>query len=152
MATINLTLIGVPVSCSSSFQGRKLTIVVLVIICVILIVLNVYCNGIDLWISNVWVKWCCHFIFKIFCSLRKWNAVIRNDYFSSLDSEGCPIQPRSQVLSSLPPLVVGTETLVTAGHVDRWSRDHPQPGSLFQRLREAEKREPGNEVLSNTPK
>ena len=27
------------------------------------------------------------------------------------------IQPRSQGLSSLPPLVVGTETLVTAGHV-----------------------------------
>ena len=84
-------------------------------------------------------------------------------------------QPRSQGLSSLPPLVVGTETLVAAGHVttqnlggrkicwkggatgfssrpnvleypptlrfwmDRWSRDQPQPGSLFQRLREAEK-------------
>ena len=27
-----------------------------------------------------------------------------------------------------------------------WSRDHPQPGSLFQRPREAEKRDPGNEV------
>ena len=27
-----------------------------------------------------------------------------------------------------------------------WSRDQPQPGSLFQRLREAEKRDPGNEV------
>ena len=26
-------------------------------------------------------------------------------------------QPRSQGLSSLPPLVVGTETLVAAGHV-----------------------------------
>ena len=91
-------------------------------------------------------------------------------------------QPRSQGLSSLPPLLVGTETLVAAGHVttqnlggrkiswkggatgfssrpnvleypptlrfwmDRWSRDQPQPGSLFQRLREAEKRDPGNEV------
>ena len=30
--------------------------------------------------------------------------------------------------------------------MDRWSRDQPQPGSLFQRLREAEKRDPGNEV------
>ena len=29
-----------------------------------------------------------------------------------------------------------------------WSRDLPQPGSLFQRLREAEKRDPGNEVGS----
>ena len=27
------------------------------------------------------------------------------------------IQPRSQGLSSLPPLVVGTETLVGAGHL-----------------------------------
>jgi len=27
------------------------------------------------------------------------------------------LQPRSQVLSSLPSLVVGTETLVAAGHV-----------------------------------
>ena len=27
------------------------------------------------------------------------------------------LQPRSQGLSSLPPLVVGTETLVAAGHV-----------------------------------
>ena len=30
--------------------------------------------------------------------------------------------------------------------MDRWSRDQPQPGSLFQRLREAEKRDPGNKV------
>ena len=29
----------------------------------------------------------------------------------------------------------------------RWSRDQPQPGSVFQRLREAEKRDPGNEVV-----
>ena len=28
----------------------------------------------------------------------------------------------------------------------RWSSDQPQPGSFFQRPREAEKREPGNEV------
>ena len=28
-----------------------------------------------------------------------------------------------------------------------WSRDQPQPGSLFPRLREAEKRDPGNEVV-----
>ena len=98
-----------------------------------------------------------------------------------------------QGLSSLPPLVVGTETLVAAGHVttqnlggrkicwkggatgffivtvtkctrpnvleypptlrfwmDRWSRDQPQPGSLFQRLREAEKRDLGNEVEFTT--
>jgi len=27
-----------------------------------------------------------------------------------------------------------------------WSRDQPQPGSFFQRPREAEKRDPGNEV------
>ena len=27
-----------------------------------------------------------------------------------------------------------------------WSRDQPQPGSLFQRLMEVEKRDPGNEV------
>ena len=76
----------------------------------------------------------------------------------------------------LVPLVVGTETLVAAGHVkknllegwgifsssqpnvleylptlrfwmDRWSRDQPQPGSLFQRLREAEKRHSGNKVV-----
>ena len=92
------------------------------------------------------------------------------------------LQPRSQGLSSLPPLVMGTETLVVAGHVttpnlggrkicwkggatgfssrpnvleypptlrfwmDRRSRDQPQPGSRFQRLKEAEKRDPGNEV------
>ena len=93
-----------------------------------------------------------------------------------------PNQPHSQGLSSLPPLVVGTETLVAAGHVtiypsktagwvgsqvhlverktllphpssrlfdhpdSGWSCDQPQSGSLFQRLREAEKRDPGNEV------
>ena len=92
-------------------------------------------------------------------------------------------QPRSQRLSSLPPLVVGTETLVAAGHVttqnlggrkicwkgrttgfssrpnvldypptlrfwmDRWSHDQPQLGSLFQRLKETEKRDPGNDVV-----
>ena len=28
----------------------------------------------------------------------------------------------------------------------RWSRDKPQPGSFFQRPREAEKRDPGNEA------
>ena len=28
----------------------------------------------------------------------------------------------------------------------RWSRDKPRPGSLFQRPREEEKRDPGNEV------
>ena len=88
-------------------------------------------------------------------------------------------QPRSQGLSSLPPLVIGTETLVAAGshpskttglvgiqvhlverktlllhpssrffyHTDSGcSRDQPQPGSLFQPLGEAEKRDPGNEV------
>ena len=30
----------------------------------------------------------------------------------------------------------------------RWSRDQPRPGSLFQRPREEEKRDPGNEVVS----
>ena len=29
-----------------------------------------------------------------------------------------------------------------------WSRDQPQPGSFSQRQREAEKREPGNEVVN----
>ena len=29
----------------------------------------------------------------------------------------------------------------------RWSRDQPRPGSLFQRPREEEKRDPGNEVV-----
>ena len=90
------------------------------------------------------------------------------------------VQSRSRGLSSLPPFVIGTETLVAAGHVttqnlggrkicckggvfyrpldqlhfstlrfwmDRWSREQPQPGSLFQTLREAEKRDPGNEVV-----
>ena len=33
--------------------------------------------------------------------------------------------------------------------MDRWSRDEPQPGSLFQQLREAEKRDHGNEVAEN---
>ena len=28
----------------------------------------------------------------------------------------------------------------------RWSREQPRPGSFFQRPRQAEKREPGNEV------
>ena len=95
-------------------------------------------------------------------------------------------QPRSQGLSSLPPLVVRTETLVAAGHVSiypsktagwvgtqvhlverktllphsssrflyhqdsGWSRDQPQPGSLFQWLREAQKRNPGNKVDPHT--
>ena len=35
--------------------------------------------------------------------------------------------------------------------MDRWSRDQPQPGSLFQRLREAEERDPGNEVAAILP-
>ena len=92
-------------------------------------------------------------------------------------------QPRSQGLSSLPPLVVGTETLVAAGHVTIYpfktagwvgtqvhlverTIKYPtlpadfsttqilgghvsscnQVPSLFQRLREAENRDPGNEV------
>ena len=29
----------------------------------------------------------------------------------------------------------------------RWSRDQPRPGSLFQRPREEEERDPGNEVV-----
>ena len=33
----------------------------------------------------------------------------------------------------------------------RLSRDQPQPGSLFQRPREAEKRDPGNEVGTSSP-
>ena len=61
-------------------------------------------------------------------------------------------QPCFQGLSSLPPLVAGTETLVAAGHVtgyssktaawvgsrffyhqdSGWSRDQLQPGPLFQ--------------------
>ena len=32
-----------------------------------------------------------------------------------------------------------------------WSRDQPRPGSLFQRPREEEKRDPGNEVDRNCP-
>ena len=32
----------------------------------------------------------------------------------------------------------------------RWSRDQPRPGSLFQRPREEEKRDPGNEVAENS--
>ena len=32
------------------------------------------------------------------------------------------------------------------GHFSGWSHDQPQPGSFFQRPREAEKRDPGNEV------
>ena len=31
-----------------------------------------------------------------------------------------------------------------------WSRDKPRPGSLFQRLMEAEKRDPGNEIGTTT--
>lgn len=78
-------------------------------------------------------------------------------------------QPRSKGLSSLPPRIWVVEK--SAGRVgqqggilsssrpnvleypptlrfwmDRWSRDQPQPGSLSQRLREAENRDPGNEV------
>ena len=104
--------------------------------------------------------------------------------FLFANSAGNNLVPRVSLLSlSLPPLVVGTETPVAAGHVttqnlggrkicwkggatgfssrpnvleypptlrfrmDRWTRDQPQPGSLFQRLREAEKRDPGNEVV-----
>ena len=49
------------------------------------------------------------------------------------------------VLSSSRPKVL--EYLSTLRFwMDRWSRDQPQPGSLFQRLREAEKRDPGNDV------
>ena len=33
------------------------------------------------------------------------------------------------------------------GLCHRLSRDQPQPGSFFQRPREAEKRDPGNEVV-----
>ena len=90
---------------------------------------------------------------------------VNNDF-----SKDSPIvtkyQPRSQGLSSLPPLVVGTETLVAAGHVTIYpsktagwvgTQVHlvetktllPLPSSKFffhSRLREAEKRDPGNEV------
>ena len=31
----------------------------------------------------------------------------------------------------------------------RWSRDQPQPGSLFPTTREAEERDPGNEVVES---
>ena len=33
----------------------------------------------------------------------------------------------------------------------RWSRDQPRPGSLFQRPREEEERDPGNEVGHKGP-
>ena len=48
------------------------------------------------------------------------------------------------LLSSRPNVLEYPPTLQF--WMDRWSRDQPQPGSLFQRLREAEKRDPGNEV------
>ena len=32
-----------------------------------------------------------------------------------------------------------------------WSRDQPRPGSLFSTIREAEERDPGNEVESFLP-
>ena len=38
-------------------------------------------------------------------------------FFFGISSFLPEIQPRSQGLSSLPPLVVGRETLVAAGHV-----------------------------------
>ena len=81
--------------------------------------------------------------------LRSYNKRIAHIFFIKIVKFAF-LQPCSQGLSSLPPLVVGTET---AGHVTThpkpqggWSRDQPQPGSLFQRLREAEKRDPGKEV------
>ena len=42
-------------------------------------------------------------------------------------------QPRSQGLSSLPPLVVGRKTLVVAGHVTTCDTNHW--GSVNQKLR-----------------
>ena len=83
-------------------------------------------------------------------------------------------QPRSLGLSSLPPFVVGTETLVAADHVTIYPSKtagwvgtqihlvqsktllphpssrfyHPYSGSLFQRLMVAEKRDHENEVVN----
>ena len=123
-----------------------------------------------------------HFVFLAFPSASPSHLSYNNNMVPEKGCKPLSIQPCSQGLSSLPPLVVGTETLVAAGHVttqnlggrkicwkggatgfssrpnvleypptlqfwmDRRSRDQPQPGSLFQRLREAEKRDPGNEV------
>ena len=43
-----------------------------------------------------------------------WNAL---KYFWKSTEPHTNVQPRSQGLSSLPPLVVGRKTLVAAGHV-----------------------------------
>ena len=45
------------------------------------------------------------------------TSVTKQQFFSELHSPGESHQPRSQGLSSLPPLVVGRKTLVAAGHV-----------------------------------
>ena len=52
---------------------------------------------------------------------------------------------QSGILSSSRPNVLEYPPTLRFWMV-RWSRDQPQPESLFQRLREAEKRDPGNEV------
>ena len=129
---------------------------------------------------------CTHKIVRYLVWISFSAALVKTLNINAEKFYSCAAQPRSQGLSSLPPFVVGTETLVVTGFVttqnlggrkicwkggatgfssrpnvleysptlrfwmDRWSRDQPQSGSLFQRLREAEKRDPGNEVVCST--
>ena len=123
---------------------------------------------------------CLVFSLQIYVFLR-----LRCFFFNNWDAKKLMNQPRSQGLSSLPPLIVRTETLVAAGHVttqnlgggkicwkgwatgfssrpnvleypptlrlwmDRWSREWPQPVSLFQRLREQSRETLGARLLMN---
>ena len=54
-------------------------------------------------------KWCLSFLTTQICDVLVTVIVVV--------ALGSLSQPRSKGLSSLPPLVVGTETLVAAGHV-----------------------------------
>ena len=53
----------------------------------------------------------------VFSDLKREFKSLRQRFEIYQQPEQILQQPRSQGLSSLPPLVVGTETLVAAGHV-----------------------------------
>ena len=58
--------------------------------------------------------------------------------------------PPDGILSSSRPKVLEYPPTLQFW-MNKWSRDQPQPGSFFQRPREAEKKDPGNEVVHIKP-
>ena len=78
-------------------------------------------------------------------AFSRWNRDPAAGHVTTQNLGGRNLLEGWGILSSSQPNVLEYPPILRFW-MDRWSRDQPQPGSLFQRLREAEKRDPGNEV------